>query len=133
MKNLLLGAAAAVALFATPALAQTAPSANCTGFEAAPALPNGAEATERQINAGNEAYQAWGQTRLNKLNACRADIDALRAQLNALEGAYNTANGELASVTQSWQASVAAYNERGQASNSTGRRERGSVNTRPDN
>ena len=119
MKAVLGAAVSALLLFAGAASAQTttppqppAPSANCTGFTPAPALPDGATANPRQMTAGNEAYQSWGQARLAKLQACRADIEALRAQLNVLEQAYITANTELNTTTQSWQAEAAEYNGR---------------------
>jgi hypothetical protein len=131
-----LGAVAAAALLGTPALAQTdaaAPlaSANCAGFASAPAMPDGASATQAQMNQGNETYQQWGTATHTKLQACRAEIEAIRAQLNTLEAMYNTSVGLLTTVTAAWEADVAEYNARG--ASSSGRRERGSVNTRPDN
>lgn len=127
--KVLFGAAAAALIIATSAAAQTPPvNPNCTGFTPAPALPDGATANNRQMAAGNDAYQGWGQDRLAKLQACRTDIEALRAQLNTLEQAYNTANGELTGVTNSWQAEVAEYNARGNG----GQQRRGGVLTRPD-
>lgn len=113
-----LGAAAAMLMFAGTAWAQNtsptppAPSANCSGFAPAPTLPDGATANSRQMNAGNESYQSWGQARIAKLQACRADIEALRTQLNALEQAYIAANTELNAVTQAWQTEAAEYNGR---------------------
>lgn len=96
----------------TPPAQPPAPSANCSGFAPAPTFPDGATATSRQMNAGNELYQSWGQARIAKLQACRADVEALRAQLNVLEQAYVAANTELNAVTQSWQAEAAEYNGR---------------------
>ena len=112
--KVLLGAAVAAFLIATSAAAQTPTvTANCSGFAAAPTLPDGATANSRQMMAGNDQYQAWGTERIAKLQSCRADIDAMRTQLNALEEAFNTANGEIRSVTEAWEAEVAEYNARG--------------------
>jgi Skp family chaperone for outer membrane proteins len=131
--KVLIGAAVAALAFASTAAAQPAPqvSANCSGFSAAPTLPDGATATSRQMTSGNDLYQAWGNERVAKLQSCRADVEALRVQLNALEAAYNTANAELASVTGGWEAEVAEYNARG-GDPAPGERRRGGVITRPD-
>lgn len=132
LMKVLIGAAVAALALASSAAAQTPQlSANCTGFSAAPTLPDGATATSRQMTDGNDTYQSWGSERVAKLQGCRAEVEALRTQLNALELAYNTANGELASVTNGWQAEVAEYNARGGAP-AAGERRRGGVITRPD-
>lgn len=137
MKAVTFGVAGAV-LFASASFAQTPPSppapaasANCSGFAAPPTFPDGAAATAAQMNGGNERYQAWANERVARLQACRADIEALRVQLNALEVAYNGGNGELDTTTRAWQAEVEEFNGRGAAANG-GRRERGGVLTRPD-
>lgn len=125
MKNAIAAAAAAV-LLASPAFAQTptgtppttseasAPAADpgptCSGFAAAPALPDGASATQAQMTAGEAQYQAWGTATLAKLQTCRDEIFAMRAQLTAREQAFNATNSSLRSVTEAWQADVAEFN-----------------------
>jgi hypothetical protein len=110
-------AAAAIAALSSPAGAQgqnaqsSAQSAtpSCGGFEPAPTLPNGATATRTVIERANTQYDAWAQARTARLQACRAEIDALNAQLAAI---YNPAKAELDSVVAAWSAQVEAYNSR---------------------
>ncbi|MBY0562848.1 MAG: hypothetical protein K2P58_01580 [Hyphomonadaceae bacterium] len=116
-------AAAAALLMGAPAFAQTPeapatpiapadPGPTCSGFAAAPALPDGASATQPQMTEGETQYQAWGQATLAKLQSCRDEIYALRAQVQAREQAFNATNASLRAVTETWQADVAEFNER---------------------
>jgi hypothetical protein len=123
MKVLIGAAAAAVLLAATPAFAQTALSPNCSGFEPAPTLPDGATANRAAVEAMNNQIQAWADARRDKLLACQADI-------TAMSQAFNTAQQERQAVTTAWNAEVAEFNAR--ANTSSSRRERGSTLTRPD-
>lgn len=123
MKVLIGAAAAAVLLMAAPAFAQTNISPNCTGFEPAPSLPDGASANRAAVEAMNAQVQAWAEGRRDKLLACQADI-------NAMTQAFRTANQEREALTTAWNAEVTEFNARG--SSSSGRRERGSTLTRPD-
>jgi len=125
MKVLIGAAAAAFALAASPAFAQTALTANCSGFEAAPTVPDGATAERAEIEAANTRVQAWAEARRVKLLACQADV-------NAMTQAFNTAEQERRTLTGSWETEVAEFNARAQTGASTGRRERGSTLTRPD-
>ncbi|MGH6949621.1 MAG: hypothetical protein ACREH4_02020 [Vitreimonas sp.] len=122
MKVLIGAAAAAVMLTAAPAFAQTNISPNCTGFEAAPTLPDGATANRAEIEAMNTQVQTWDTARRNKLLACQADI-------NAMSQAFNTAQQERQALSAAWNAEVTEFNGRS-TSSSSNRRERGGV-TRP--
>jgi hypothetical protein len=125
MKVLIGAAAAAVMLTAAPAFAQTANvSPNCTGFDPAPTLPDGATANRDAVEAMSAQLQAWADARRTKLLACQADI-------NAMTQAFNTAHAEGQAVTTAWNAEVTEFNARN-TSSSSNRRERGSVLTRPD-
>ena len=124
MKVLIGAAAAAVILSAAPAFAQTNMSPNCTGFEAAPTLPDGATAERAAVEAMNTQVQAWADARRTKLLACQADI-------NAMAQAMQAANQERTTVTTAWNAEVTEFNARS-TSSSSNRRERGSTLTRPD-
>jgi hypothetical protein len=112
--KVLIGAAVAALFFALPAAAQTSPtvSPNCSGFVAAPTLPDGADATQAAMTEANTAYQTWGQERIAKLALCRAEIEALRAQLAPLEEGYRGAGIELNATVASWEAEVAEFNAR---------------------
>lgn len=127
--KVLLGATAAMMLMAAPALAQTppAPPAQCN-FTAAPTIPDGATATNAQMQHAREALEAWRATRQTELNACSAAVQALQAQTQAAVAAHNAAATETDAVITRFTTENTAYNARG----STSRRERGSSLTRPD-
>lgn len=126
--KVLIGAAAAVAalLMTAPAFAQANMSPNCTGFEPAPALADGATANRTAVEAMSTQVQAWAVARRDKLLACQADI-------NAMSHVFNTAQQELQTVTTASNAEVAEFNARGGSSSSSGNhREHGGTLTRPD-
>lgn len=123
MKVLIGAAAAAVLLTAAPAFAQNV-SPNCTGFDPAPTLPDGATANRAAVEAMNTQVQAWADARRTKLLACQADI-------NAMTQAMQAANQERTTLTTAWNAEVAEFNA-GATNSSSNRRERGSTLTRPD-
>lgn len=124
MKLLIGAAAAAFMLTASPALAQAAMTANCSDFEVAPTLPDGATASRAEVEAANTRVQAWVEARRAKLVTCQADI-------NAMSQAFNTAEQERRALQTNWDAEVTEFNAREQSGNSN-RRERGGVLTRPD-
>ena len=124
MKVLIGAAAAAFVLTASPAFAQAALTPNCTGFEAAPTLPDGAAASRAEVEAANTRIQAWAEAGRVKLLACQADVAAMTQ-------AFNTAEQQRRAATTAWEAEVAEFNAREQ-SGSSNRRERGSTLTRPD-
>lgn len=122
--RLLIGAAAAALLFASPALAQTATiPASCAGFEAAPATPDGAVANSREMQEGATRFDAWRAAREQKLATCQADAAALRAQLEATVAAFNAAGTERVTAVTAWNAEIEEFNARG----STNNRSRGGV------
>lgn len=123
MKVLIGAVAAAALLAASPALAQTNMSPNCTGFDPAPTLPDGATAERSVVEAMNAQVEAWANARRDKLLACQADI-------NAMAQAMQAANQERTALTTAWNTEVTEFNARGTASSS--RRERGGTITRPD-
>ena len=123
MKFVIGAAAAAVLLAASPAMAQANISPNCTGFDPAPTLPDGATAERREVEAMNAQVQAWADARRDKLLACQADIQAMTA-------AFNAAQQERQALTTAWNAEVTEFNAR--ANTSSSRRDRGSTLTRPD-
>ena len=125
MKVLIGAAAAAFVMAASPPFAQAALTPNCSAFEAAPTLPDGATAERAEIEAANTRVQAWSEAGRVKLLACQADI-------NAMTNAFNTAEQQRRAATAAWEAEVAEFNARAQAGNTSSRRERGSTLTRPD-
>jgi hypothetical protein len=123
--RVLIGAAVLACALATPALAQPQPTlpANCSGFAAAPTLPDGATDTPAAIQEGNETFTAWHEASMAKLALCRADIEAMRAQVRASEDAYNAVVGQLNATRDAWQVEVTEFNARG--NNNSNRRNRG--------
>ena len=124
--RILIGAAAAALLLASPALAQTeaAPSA-CAGFAAAPTLPDGATANAAAITAGDTSFRTWHTAGAEKLGQCRAEVEAARARVRELEALHNAAAEQLNGTRDAWQVEVNEYNARG----GENRRERGGVRT----
>lgn len=122
MKLLIGAAAAAFALAASPALAQAALTPNCTGFEPAPTVPDGATASREEVEAANTRFQEWYNATVAKQQTCRADIDAMTAAFNAAEQGRTSAQ-------TSWQAEVAEFNARGGEPTARERRRDGGVMT----
>ena len=132
--KLLIGAAAAALLLTGTAMAQTAtpttlPASSCGAAPTVPTLPDGATATNAQIEAGNNAYNTWAQAMQANVQCRRAEAEALRAQADARTTEYNGYAQQLNQTVATWQAEVAEYNARGQQPS---RRERGGTLTRPD-
>ena len=127
--KVLLGATAAFALLAAPALAQTTPAlpAQCS-FTAAPAIPDGATATNNAMQDARTAVEAWRATRTAELAACQSAATALQAQAQTAAAAHNTGIAETNSTIERFSAENTEYNARAGAQ----RRERGSTLTRPD-
>lgn len=113
--KLMIGAAAAALLLATPAMAQTAtPSipATCSNFDAGPTLVDGASATRQQMNTTSESVEAWRAALEAKRATCQADIATLRAQLEASVAAYNASATNATQTLNAWNAEVTEYNGR---------------------
>ncbi|MBL8545597.1 MAG: hypothetical protein JNL81_03990 [Hyphomonadaceae bacterium] len=115
----LLGAAAFV-LTATPSLAQVAAPAQCS-FTPAPAIPDGAAATNTSMRQAREALDAWRTTRANELAACQAATQVLQAQAQAGASAYNAGLAETNAAIDRFAAENAEYTARGTVA---GRRDR---------
>lgn len=123
--KVLLGAAAALALMAAPALAQTAAAlpSQCN-FTPAPTIPDGAQATNAQMNTARTALEAWRNTRQTEMAACDAAAHALDDQAKAAAAAHNAAIAETNSTITRFTEENQEYSARGSTS---GRRERGSI------
>jgi hypothetical protein len=126
--KVLLGATAAVALLASPALAQTG-NANQCSFTAAPTLADGANATRQVMESKGEEINAWLATRQQEEAACAAAIQALQAQAQALNETRLASGQERQTIVQTWNTEIQEFGGR---SGSSSRRDRGGVLTRPD-
>lgn len=126
--RILIGAAAAALLLASPALAQTEATPNvCAGFAAAPTLPDGATANAAAITAGDTSFRAWHTAGAEKLGQCRAEVEAAFARARELEAQHNAAAAQLNGTRDAWQVEVNEYNARGNSGGN--QRERGGVRT----
>jgi hypothetical protein len=122
MKLLIGAAAAAFVLAASPAFAQASLTPNCTGFEAAPTLPDGATAERAAVETANTTFTTWNEATLAKLRACQADVAAMTAAFNAAEAARRAAQ-------TGWEAEVVEFNARGGQPTARERRRDGGVMT----
>jgi hypothetical protein len=131
--KLMIGAAAAALLLATPAMAQTASPAipaSCSNFDAAPTLVDGASATRAQMNSTSESVEAWRAALEAKRTTCQADITALRTQLEAAVAAYNASAQSATQTLNTWNTEVTEFNGRSGQSVNTERRSSGGVSRR---
>lgn len=109
----LIGVAAATLLMASPALAQTPDlPESCTGFAAAPTLPDGATADREAIAAADAQFREWHGAGSTKLTQCRAEVEAARARVAAMETAYNAAVAQLNGTRDTWVVEVEEFNAR---------------------
>jgi hypothetical protein len=127
--KVLLGAAAAVMMLASPALAQTGAPAQCAAFTPAPEIPDGASASNTQMREAREALEAWRGTRATEIAACHAVLQQLQAQVTAGTQAHNAAVADTDATIAQFTAENTEHTARGGGQ----RRERGGVITRPDN
>jgi hypothetical protein len=116
--KVVLGAAVAAMLAASPALAQTTPAATppptaCAALPSPPTLPDGAAADRNAMAAGNATFTEWTNVYIAALQCRRDEVTALRAQLEARVAEHNAAAEVLNATNRSWEADVAEYNERG--------------------
>jgi hypothetical protein len=111
MMKAVLGAIA-VALSAQAAVAQTAVPAACASFTPAPAIPDGATATNAAMTASREALVQWRSTRATEIAACKTALDQAQAQLNAIQAAHNQAVTETDATIAQFAAENAEYSER---------------------
>jgi hypothetical protein len=114
--KILLGAAVAAFLTATPAMAQTTPApasgSSCAAIAASPTLPDGATATHEQMELANTAFQTWFQANRTALECRRAEVETARTRYEALRTEFNSGAEQLNTVNTTWQADVAEFNER---------------------
>jgi len=122
--RLLIGAALAAFLAATPALGQTttpAPAADpvataqpsaCGPLPAPPAVPDGANASRVQMEEASAALTAWAEQYRPALQCRRAEVAQYRANYDARLAEHNAAAGVLISTTQSFQAEATEWNQR---------------------
>jgi hypothetical protein len=118
--KLVLTAAVAVLLLATPAMAQTDPAApaaanatSCGPLPPPPSLPDGATADREAMEAGNTAFTAWAEANRTVLACRRAEVESLQARFQALRAEYNAGAEQLNATNTVWQADVTEFNERG--------------------
>jgi hypothetical protein len=103
--------AAAAALFLAPAaVAQTLPPA-CS-FTPAPAIPDGATATNAAMSDAREALQQWRVLRTAEIAACKTAMDQAHAHLNAIETAHNQAIAETDGAIERFTQENAEYSGR---------------------
>lgn len=123
--KVLLGATAALVLMAAPALAQTTSAlpSQCN-FTAAPAVPDGARATNAQMTQARAALETWRAAREAELAACNTAAQALQAQAQAAAAAHNAAVAETNTTITRFGEENQEYSARGSTS---GRREHGSI------
>lgn len=123
--KVLLGATAALVLMAAPALAQTTSAlpSQCN-FTAAPAVPDGARATNTEMNQARTALETWRAAREAELAACNTAAQALQAQAQAAAAAHNAGLAETNTTITRFGEENQEYSARGSTS---GRRERGSI------
>jgi hypothetical protein len=123
--KLLLGAAVAALLFASPAMAQTDPAAapaTCGAIAAAPSdQPDGATATREQIEAFTTRFNTWAEATNAVLSCKRTRAEAARAQADAMASEFNTDNNGLRTAIASWQTEVDEFNARAPARDRGGR------------
>jgi hypothetical protein len=116
--KLLLSAAVAALLIASPAMAQTdaapAASASCgTVAPAPPGLPDGATASREDVEAYRLAFDAWHTATTPVLACKRTRAEEALARSNALTGEFNTENTAVNSAITAWRAEAEEFNARG--------------------
>lgn len=121
--KVLLGATAALMLMAAPAFAQTALPPQCN-FTAPPTIPDGARATNQQMNDARAALETWRTARQAEMTACDTAARALDEQAKAAAAAHNAALTETNATITRFGEENQEYSARGSTS---GRRERGSI------
>ena len=114
--KLLLGAAVAALLVASPAAAQTdaAPAAaSCGTIGPAPGgQPDGATVDRAVIEAYTLEFNTWA-TAANQVLACkRARAEEARVRAEALTGEFNTENAGVRSAIATWTVEVEEFNAR---------------------
>ncbi len=113
--KVVIGAAIAAMLLAGAAFAQTeaappvAADSQCGVLSPEPPLPDGASTSNRDFNAGDAAYQNWGNAARTVLECRRAEIAQIEARLRALLVEHNAGAARLNGLTEAWLAQRTAY------------------------
>lgn len=118
--KLLLGAAIAALLMASPAMAQTDPAAPATCGAAAPSpanQPDGATASRETVEAYTLSFNTWAEATNVVLSCKRARAEAARAASDAATAEFNTENSALRTAIEAWTAEVNEFNARAPARN----------------
>lgn len=116
--KVLLGAAVAALLMASPAMAQTDAAPACAAVAPAPGdQPDGATATREQIEAYTQRFNAWAEATNQALTCKRARAEEARARADALTSEFNTENTALRTAIEAWTAEVTEFNARAPARN----------------
>jgi hypothetical protein len=117
--KLLIGAAVAAFLIASPALAQTdaAPAAaSCGAVAPAPAnAPDGATANRGAVDAYTLSFNAWAEATQAVLSCKRQRAEAARAAADAMTNEFNTENAALRTAITAWTTEVEEFNARAPA------------------
>jgi hypothetical protein len=119
--KVLLGAGAALLMFAAIASAQTptpepAPNpaiqvaaSQCAAQPPDPAIPDGATADGASMEVANTLYMAWA-TNMQSITACRrAEYETALATARVRRDEHNAIAEKLNTVTQSWTAESTEY------------------------
>jgi hypothetical protein len=122
MRILASAAAAATFMFAAasaqtttpaPAAAPSAvPASRCGEVPAAPTAPDGATASQREIQTAIAAYDAWRAQITPNLECRRAEALEMRAIADARTNEFNAANAAARDAGAAFQAASEAYNAR---------------------
>jgi hypothetical protein len=113
--KLVLGAAVAALLMASPAMAQTdaAPAASCGTLEPMPAdPPDGATASGEVVEAYTQRFNAWATASNAVLSCKRTQAEQARARAEALTTEFNTENASVRDAIAAWTVEVTEFNAR---------------------
>ncbi|MBL8530592.1 MAG: hypothetical protein JNK94_02555 [Hyphomonadaceae bacterium] len=118
--KVIVGAALAAVLLATPALAQQSGSdalpppaaTQCGAMPETPQLPDGANANRAAMVQANERFTAWVTASQTYLECVRHEADAAAATYQARRDEYNTKRDTLRTAVDSWTAETAEFNSR---------------------
>jgi len=112
-------AAAAVLMFASQALAETAtapakpvPPSRCGEVPASPPVPDGATVDRKAMAAANQAYTVWATAAKAVLDCRRAEVEEVRAREAALTAEYNAGVDQLNGVANAFVAEAEKFNKR---------------------
>lgn len=96
----------------TTAAAPTVPPSACAAVTQAPSPPDGATATNAQMQAGAAAFEAWRVSEQTTIDCRRAEADALRLQAMARADEYRAAQADNTARAAAFQAQIAIFEAR---------------------